>query len=149
TLSGGNPSATVEGTSSASASSGVVSFSGLHVRKTGTVYLLHASDNDRSLTAATSSSFDITPGVLSRFAWSSIASPRVAGVQFSPSVTAYDPYDNVKTDYLGAASLSSDMNGTTKGCPGSSDPCTPETAFHNLTHFAAGVAAVDATGYTA
>src|SRR5437867_780199 len=42
------------------------------------------------------------------------------------------------------------MAGTSKGCPGSSDPCTPETVFNNLVmHFAAGVAAVDATGYTA
>src|SRR5206468_410573 len=55
-----------------------------------------------------------------------------------------------KTDYNNGAALSNDMSGTSKGCLGPSDPCTPETVFNNLvTHFAAGVAAVDATGYTA
>src|SRR5439155_21896454 len=77
----------------------VVSFSGLHVRKTGTLYFLHASDNDRSLTAAMSSSFDVTPAALSRFAWSSIASPQVAGVQFSPSVTADGKSTSLNSSY--------------------------------------------------
>src|SRR2546426_556666 len=78
---------------------------------------------------------------------SSSVADQTAGVQFHPTATAYDAFGNVKTNYSGGAALTNDMAETSKGCPTSSDPCTPETVFHNLTHFAAGVAAVDATGY--
>src|SRR5207245_722120 len=117
---------------------GVASFNDLHVRKVGSAYHLTAAD--AGLTGASSSAFDITPGALARFAWSSIVSPQVAGVQFSPSVTAYDAYDNVKTNYAGPALLSSNLNDGTD-C---ASACVASVAFAVASpHFSSGVATVN------
>src|SRR5207302_1068952 len=70
-LTGGSSGATLtsDTVTSKAASSGVASFPDLHVRKVGSSYQLTA--NDSPLTGASSSNFDITPGALDHFAWSS------------------------------------------------------------------------------
>jgi len=53
----------------------------------------------------------ILPNVLNQFVVSGIADPIAAGVTGSVTVTAYDAYDNLKTDYTGAVTfVSSDTN---------------------------------------
>src|SRR5439155_8766237 len=54
--------------------------------------------------SANTNNFTMKPGALFRFAWDGI-SDATAGVHFHPTVTAYDAYDNVKTNYVGTPSL--------------------------------------------
>ena len=69
---------------------------------------MHATNNTQGGAA---SPFNITPGHLDHYVWTtSFASTRTAGVPFSVSATAYDAYDNVKTDYTGTgATLTSNL----------------------------------------
>ncbi|MEM2641503.1 MAG: DNRLRE domain-containing protein [Thermoproteota archaeon] len=53
----------------------------------------------------------VTPGPLDCFAFDPIVSPKQVAVPFSITITAYDAYGNVKTDYTGTNSLS-DTTGT-------------------------------------
>jgi DNA-binding beta-propeller fold protein YncE len=54
------------------------------------------------------SEITITPAALDHFTVTSIPDPVFAGASASPAVTAYDAYDNVKTDYIGTIVFSSD-----------------------------------------
>ncbi|MEM3466679.1 MAG: DNRLRE domain-containing protein [Candidatus Jordarchaeales archaeon] len=56
-------------------------------------------------------SLSVTPGPLDRFIFDTIVSPQIVAVPFSITITAYDAYGNVKTDYTGTNSLS-DTTGT-------------------------------------
>lgn len=53
----------------------------------------------------------VNPGPLDHFEFSLISSPKQVAVSFSVTITAYDAYGNVKTDYNGTNSLS-DTTGT-------------------------------------
>lgn len=53
----------------------------------------------------------VTPGPLDHFAFNTITSPQIASLPFSITITAYDAYGNVKTDYTGTNTLS-DTTGT-------------------------------------
>jgi len=53
----------------------------------------------------------VTPGPLDHFDFTPISSPKQVAVPFSITITAYDAYGNVKTDYTGTNSLS-DTTGT-------------------------------------
>jgi len=53
----------------------------------------------------------VTPGPLERFVFDTISSPKQVAVPFSITITAYDAFGNVKTDYTGSNSLS-DTTGT-------------------------------------
>lgn len=48
----------------------------------------------------------VVPGPLDHFGFATISSPRTAGTAFAITATAYDAYNNVKTDYVGSAALS-------------------------------------------
>src|SRR5207253_1778468 len=70
------------------------------------------------------------------------------GSPFSATATAYDAYGNVKTDYNGAATVSSNLSSSAKGCStGGLSPCSPSVAFDGTPHFTNGAALVDATAY--
>lgn len=114
TLSGG-VGATLGGTVSVGATNGVAIFSNLNVRKVGSGYQLHATSTP-AYTAATSTSFAITPGALHHFIWSSIGT-QTAGVQFTPApqVTAYDQWANVKTNYGGSATFTTSLTASPSG----------------------------------
>ncbi|MEM3388301.1 MAG: DNRLRE domain-containing protein [Thermoproteota archaeon] len=47
----------------------------------------------------------VKPGPLDRFTFDTISSPKQVAVPFSITITAYDEYGNVKTDYTGTNSL--------------------------------------------
>ncbi len=53
----------------------------------------------------------VKPGPLDRFTFDTITSPKQVAVPFSITITAYDAYGNVKTDYTGTNTLS-DTTGT-------------------------------------
>ncbi|MEM2980306.1 MAG: DNRLRE domain-containing protein [Thermoproteota archaeon] len=53
----------------------------------------------------------VTPGPLDHFAFDTISSPKQVATSFSITITAYDVYGNVKTDYTGTNSLT-DTTGT-------------------------------------
>jgi len=53
----------------------------------------------------------VTPGPLEHFVFDTISSPKQVAVPFSITITAYDAFGNVKTDYTGSNSLS-DTTGT-------------------------------------
>jgi len=53
----------------------------------------------------------VTPGPLERFVFDTISSPKQVAVPFSITITAYDAFGNVKTDYTGTNSLT-DTTGT-------------------------------------
>src|SRR5207247_4931020 len=134
---------TFDSAASAAASSGVAHIGGLHVRTVGTNYVLKAATSAHN---ATSSAFAVTPGALDKFQWSTIGDPQTAGVQFTPTVTAYDHWNNIKTNYSGAgATLSTTMSGSPTGCSGA---CTATANFHTASlHFTTGLGTIDATGY--
>ncbi|MFA5795456.1 MAG: DUF2341 domain-containing protein, partial [Candidatus Brocadiia bacterium] len=90
--------------------SGIATFSGVTIGGTAAAgYTLNATGATAdSLTPATSNSFTITPGALDHFTVVGITDPHTAGTPTSPVVTAYDIYNNVKTNYLGTITFSSD-----------------------------------------
>ena len=84
TLAGGAAGATLNGTTTVNAVSGVATFT-LSVDTIGTGYLLSATD--ASLTGATSKAFNITLGPATKLAFIQNPSNTVAGVAISPAVT--------------------------------------------------------------
>ena len=55
--------------------------------------------------------FTVNPGALASFIFSTISSPQTAGTAFSITITAYDEYGNVMTNYAGPAVLT-DFSGS-------------------------------------
>jgi hypothetical protein len=99
---GTNPSgATLSGTKTAPAISGVATFADLSVDKVGTGYTLTATTS--TLTGATSAAFDINPGPAARLAFGGQPSNATAGVAIAPSVTvtAQDLGGNLATGFTG------------------------------------------------
>src|SRR5439155_4195079 len=83
---GTNPGGgTLGGTTTATVSNGGASFSNLSINKTGTGYTLKATSG--SLGAATSSTFNITPGTASQLAFGQQPTNTPAGSTISPAVT--------------------------------------------------------------
>ena len=95
------------GTVTVNAVSGVAEFTNLWINKTGNGYTLKASSPAPIVTTPISSSFKITPGVIDHFTVDGILANHVAGTTTSPKVTAYDQNNNIKTDYTGTISFSS------------------------------------------
>ena len=65
--------------------------------------------------AGTSNSFTVAPGPLDKFTIASIAG-QIAGTAFTVTATAYDEWDNVKTDYEGGATVGG-LNSAPSGTP--------------------------------
>ncbi len=83
---GANPGGgTLSGTKTVNAVSGVATFSGLSIDKTGTGYTLTAAST--GLTGATSSSFNITPGAASKLVFSQQPTNTTAAQTITPAVT--------------------------------------------------------------
>jgi autotransporter-associated beta strand protein len=95
---GTNPgSGTLSGTVTVVASSGTATFGTLAINKTGSGYTLTAADG--TLTKATSSAFNITPGTATQVVFGVQPSNTTAGVTISPAVTVKveDSLGNVVT----------------------------------------------------
>ena len=52
-----------------------------------------------------SAAFTVNPGAINRFQFFAISSPQTAGTAFALTITAFDQYDNVKTDYTNSVAL--------------------------------------------
>ena len=88
---GTNPpgNGTLAGTKTVAAVNGVATFSNLSIDKVGTGYTLTAGDG--SLTGATSSGFNLTPGMAAKLAFGQQPTGAAAGASFSPTVTVLCP----------------------------------------------------------
>ncbi|HZN91382.1 MAG TPA: invasin domain 3-containing protein, partial [Myxococcales bacterium] len=91
-LSGGTAGAVLSGTLTRNASSGVATFDGLSVDRSGTGYVLGATA--ASLTAASSATFSISPGAPSRLAFTVQPVNSTAGQLFTVEVTVRDALGN-------------------------------------------------------
>ncbi len=103
---GTNPgSGTLSGTKTAAAVSGVATFADLSVDKVGTGYTLTAAAS--SLTGATSTAFNISPGPAAQLSFSSQPSNATAGVAIAPAVTvtAQDLGGNASTGFSGSITV--------------------------------------------
>ena len=100
----------------------------------------------------------VTPGPLDHFAIDAPTNAAKAGTSDSATVTAYDQYGNVDTDYDTvanpgdvSATLTTNLHGSANGCPYSASPgpsnvCTVSTS---LGSFNAGLATASFTAYQA
>ena len=96
----------LSGTKTVNAVAGVATFTDLWIDKTGTGYTLKASSVSPIVTAPISSSFTINPAAIDHFTLAGITDPVIAGTTTTPVVTAYDVYNNIKTDYTGTIQFS-------------------------------------------
>jgi hypothetical protein len=101
-----NPTGTtLGGTLTVAAVNGVATFSDLTVDKVGTGYTLQATSG--SLTSVTTNSFNVVAAAASTFTLTGFPSPTTAGTAGNFTVTAYDPFGNVATGYLGTVHFTS------------------------------------------
>ncbi|MEI6575705.1 MAG: YDG domain-containing protein [Bacteroidota bacterium] len=91
----------LNGTLTRAAVNGVATFNDLWINKTGVGYKIIAVTAAPIVTQPISSSFTITPANIYYFTVAGITSTVMAGIYTTPTVTAYDFYDNIKTDYNG------------------------------------------------
>ncbi len=96
----------LSGNTSASAASGVATFSSLSVDRSGVGYTLGATAT--GLTAATSAAFDIVAGAATQLVFTVQPSTTTAGAAIAPTVqvTARDATGNVATGFTGSVTLS-------------------------------------------
>jgi trimeric autotransporter adhesin len=101
--SGGTAGAALSGCTG-TARSGVVTFSGCKIDKTGTGYVLQARDSTLSVT---SSAFDVTAGAAASLVFTTQPGGASANNAFTtqPVVTAFDAGGNVATGYAGTVGL--------------------------------------------
>ncbi|HZN93944.1 MAG TPA: Ig-like domain-containing protein, partial [Myxococcales bacterium] len=105
TLSGGNPNASLGGTTTVNAAAGVATFSNLSVNKKGSSYALAASAS--GLSGATSNPFNISSGPASKLVISGLGFSVTSYSDVLFTVTAYDDQDNLAEDYVGTAAITS------------------------------------------
>src|SRR5438093_6321385 len=108
---GVNPgSATLSGTISLAAVSGVATFSSLSIDKVGTGYTLTAAAT--GLSGATSVGFNITPGAATELVFTVEPSNAAAGAAITPAVqvTARDAQGNTATGFTGTVTVALDAN---------------------------------------
>ncbi len=98
-------------TLSGTLSGGVVTIAGPTLTVTGEYYLTVTDEGggtNGTFSPLNSSSFTVTPAAIHHFTVEGIADPHEAGETTSPTVTAYDEFDNLKYDYTGTITFSSD-----------------------------------------
>ena len=108
---GVNPGgATLSGTTSLAAVSGVATFSSLSIDKVGTGYTLTAAAT--GLSGATSVGFNITPGAATELVFTVEPSNAAAGAAITPAVqvTARDAQGNTATGFTGTVTVALDAN---------------------------------------
>lgn len=96
----------LNGTINVAAVNGIAVFDNLSIANSGEGYTLNAHSDP--LTGGTSTAFDILPAALAYFTVSGIADPNMAGTPVSPVITAYDVFGNIKTNYTGTVTFSTD-----------------------------------------
>lgn len=143
---GTNPSSgTLSGTATVNASSGVATFPGLSIDKTGTGYKLSASSS--GVTGATSNAFNITPGAASKLVFSQQPSGGAGDTAFTtqPKVTVQDAAGNTVTSDTGQVTLAigTNPNAGTLSCTNN-----PVNATAGIATFAGCKIDNAGTGYT-
>lgn len=134
-----NPeSATLNGTTTQTASSGVATFNDLSINTATSGYSFSSSSG--ALTGDTSDSFNITPNSVS-FLKVTGATTQTAGTANSLTITAYDAYDNIDTSYTGDKTI------TFSGPSAAANGTAP--AGSSTVSFSSGVGTVDYTLYKA
>jgi len=94
----------------ASAASGEATFSGIWLDKAGTGYTLAATSG--TLTAATSSAFDVAPGATTRLVYRTQPANGVAGTPLAAVVAeAQDAFGNLTPAFTGAVRVALEANG--------------------------------------
>ena len=135
---------TLSGTTSIAAVAGVATFSTLNINKTGTGYTLTATAG--ALTSATSTGFNITPGVATHLAFVTQPTNATAGVSIAPSVVvnALDANNNLATAYTAnvVAAIGTNAGGGTLSGTTSVAAVAGVATFANLSIDKSG------TGYT-
>src|SRR6184192_3360742 len=110
---GVNPGgATLSGTTSLTAVSGVATFSSLSIDKVGTGYTLTAVDPGEGLSGATSTAFNITPGPATQLVFTVQPSTAVAARTISPAVqvAARDAQGNLVSAFAGSVTVALGTN---------------------------------------
>ncbi len=114
---GNNPgSTTLGGTLSVNARSGVATFSDLTLKKPGTGYTLQFTSS--GLSSYTSNGFNVTPAAANHLVVTTEPpSSVIPSTGFGFTVSAYDPYGNLDTNFAGnvTANLSTNPGNTTLG----------------------------------
>ena len=108
---GTNPgSGTLSGTTTVAAVNGVATFSNLSINKVGTGYTLNATS--AGLASATSSAFNVTPGVAAKLAFTVQPTNTAAGSAITPAVqvTVQDAQGNTVTTATNAISMAIGTN---------------------------------------
>ena len=135
---------TLSGTTSVVAVAGVATFSTLSINKTGTGYTLSATAG--ALTSATSTAFNISPGVATHLGFAGQPTNATAGVAIAPAVVvnALDANDNIATAYVSnvVAAIGTNAGGGTLTGTLSVAAVAGVASFSNLSIDKAG------TGYT-
>jgi hypothetical protein len=108
---------------------------------------------DTATSKTGTSTFTVLPGPLFRFRWTDQpGASQTAGVVFdSVAATAYDQWDNVKTNYNPAGAVFSGLSASLRGCasngitvtPGGATPCQPVYGFAWLSGIATSTTAKD------
>ena len=129
----GSGTLTCAGGLTATASSGVASFTGCAITKAGNGYELTASSaSDTSLTApANANSFDITAGTLAQYGVQ-VAGPVTAGTAAAVTLTAQDANGNTVTSYNPSQKQAITWSGPTNS-PNTTTPTLPagKVSFQN------------------
>ena len=125
----------LSGDASNAASGGVATFSDLSIDKSGTGYTLQATSG--SLTAVTSTGFDITPAAAVALFFTVQPSNTAASTNMNPAVvvTARDQFGNTATGFTGAVTLDFTLgtNGESAGITGNIESAIEGVAtFNNL-----------------
>lgn len=126
---GTNPSsATLSGTKTIAANSGVATFSDLSVDKVGAGYTLSATAS--GLSGATSTGFNINPGPAAKLAFGTPPSNGTAGAAIAPAVTviAQDLGGNQSTGFSGSISVAITSGSGTSGATLSGTTTVPASA---------------------
>lgn len=102
---GNNPNGgTLSGTTTATVSNGIATFSNLSINRSGLGYTLIAAST--GLNGATSSAFDVLVGPVTTFTIQAPATIR-GGIPFAFTITAFDQFGSINTSYKGTVAFNS------------------------------------------
>jgi hypothetical protein len=143
----GDPTATLSGTLTVGATSGVATFSNLSLNKTADGYTLDVVAGGP--TGATSATFDITPAAATHLAFSVEPTDALAGTAIAPAVVvqALDAFDNVDTSYTTSVGIGIGTN-PGGGGGGTLSGTTSKAAVNGVATFSDLSIDKSGTGYT-
>ncbi|MDQ3262498.1 MAG: hypothetical protein M3Y59_02385 [Myxococcota bacterium] len=136
--------ATLSGTATVNAASGVASFSTLTLNRSGTGYTLRASST--GLTSADTAAFDILPGAASRLVFIQSPSNAQVGVAIAPAITV--EVQDGSGNRVTSPALSIEMAIGTNPGGGSLTGTTPRTTVSGVATFGDLALSAAGTGYT-